>query len=73
MTTAQVIYEQYKVLPKRVKKELTALIIQEQEELYDDISLPAIKRAAENVKLLKAGKLKTRDIGELFKELEDES
>jgi hypothetical protein len=73
MTTAQVIYEQYKVLPKRVKKELTALIIQEQEEVYDDISLPAIKQAVENVKLLRTGNLKTRDISELLKELKDEA
>lgn len=29
MSTAQIIYEQYKVLPKRVREELKALIVNE--------------------------------------------
>jgi hypothetical protein len=57
-------------LPKRVKKELTALILQEQ--VYDDISLPAIQRAVADVKLLRAGKLKATDAREFLAELEKE-
>jgi hypothetical protein len=72
MTTAQIIYEQYKVLPKRVKKELTALILQEQEEVFDDISLPAIKQAVADVKLLRAGKLQATDARDFLAELEKE-
>lgn len=33
MSTAQIIYEQYKVLPKRVQKELKALIISDNEKV----------------------------------------
>ena len=34
MSTAQIIYEQYKVLPKRIQKELKALIIKEDNQCF---------------------------------------
>lgn len=72
MSTAQVIFEQYKVLPKDIKEELVALILDEQEEFYDDISLPSIKRTLEDINLLKEGKLKTTDARQFLSELEQE-
>ena len=72
MSTAQVLYQQYKALPKRYQKELKQLIEGDESEVFDDISMPAIMGAIEDVKLIRAGKLKTRPISELFKELRDE-
>ena len=72
MSTAQVLYQQYKALPKRYQKELKQLIEEDESEVFDDISMPAIMGAIEDVKLIRAGKLKTRPISELFKELRDE-
>ena len=52
MNTAQILYEQFKVLPRRVKNELKTLIENEGDE-YVDISLPAFKDAVKQVKLFK--------------------
>lgn len=71
MNTAQILYEQFKVLPRRVKNELKTLIENEGDE-YVDISLPAFKDAVKQVKLFKEGKIEARPISELLKELENE-
>lgn len=71
MNTAQILFEQYKVLPKKIKKQLKTLIEEEETE-YVDISLPAFKDAVRQVKLLKQGKLKTTDAREFLKDLEAE-
>lgn len=73
MSTAQILYDQYKVLPKKLRKELKQLINNgDEDEVFDDISMNAIKGALEDVKLLRVGKLKTRPIADLLKELADE-
>lgn len=83
MTTAQVLYEQYKVLPPRIRKELRKLIVIESEpvaEQEDDdengdtirISLKALKESIRDVKLLKAGKLKTTSFDDFLAELKHE-
>lgn len=84
MTTAQVLFEQYKVLPKRIQRELKEMIIQEEkptlaEEDDDDengdtirISIKALKDSIREVKKLKAGKQKGRPIEELLAELQRE-
>lgn len=68
MSTAQILFEQYKVLPKKIRKQLRTLIEEEENE-YVDISLPHFKEAVKQVKLLKQGKLKTTDAREFLKEL----
>jgi hypothetical protein len=72
MNTAKILYEQYKILPKKIKAELKALIDSENEEMIE-ISLPAFKEAVRDVKRLKEGKLKTKDAREFLKELENEA
>ncbi len=72
ITTAQIIYKQYQVLPKKVKKELVELILKENDEIYDDISLPAIKAGLKEIKLLKQGKAKTTNAREFLAEFEKE-
>lgn len=42
MSTAQILYEQHKVLPKKVKAELKALMNKEDEDVLTDILLSAI-------------------------------
>lgn len=84
MTTAQDFYQQYKELPPRVRQELKKMIVKEapfiDEDEDDDeensdtirISLKALKESIEQVKLFKAGKIKSRPISELLAELDNE-
>ena len=72
MSTAQILYEQYKVLPKKVKAELKALINREEEEVMTDISLPAIHRGLDFIKKLKEGKVKTTNARQFLAELKEE-
>ena len=88
MTTAQVLYEQYKVLPKRIQRELKEMIVletakpapvPEDDDDEDDengdtirISMKALKESIREVKLLKAGKQKTTSWNDFLKELKDE-
>ncbi len=70
MSTAQIIYEQYKVLPKRVRQELKSLIIEEDEE--QDMPLMAqIEQGLKEVKLIREGKLPTRTFADLKREMGD--
>lgn len=71
MSTAQILFEQYKVLPKKIKKQLRTLIEEEEKE-YVEISLPHFKDAVKQIKLLKEGKLEISDAREFLKELEEE-
>jgi len=67
MTTAQIIYEQYKVLPKRVQKELKALIVKENEEEAPSLSLmEEIEESLKQVKLIRDGKLPRKNARDLF-------
>ena len=58
MSTVQVLYQQYKALPKRLQKELKQLIVEDENELIE-INLSEFKKAVKQVKLLREGKLKT--------------
>ena len=71
MSTAQVLYQQYKALPERLQKELKQLIVKDENELIE-INLSEFKKAVKQVKLLREGKIQARPISELFKELENE-
>ncbi|MCP1382591.1 endonuclease Q family protein [Runella salmonicolor] len=70
MSTAQILYKQYKALPKRLQNELKQLINAEEEELVE-INLPEFKKAVKQVKLLREGKIQARPVSELIKELEN--
>ncbi|UTA69023.1 MULTISPECIES: hypothetical protein [Emticicia] len=70
MSTAEILYEQYKVLPIKVQKELKALIIADSEETVS-VAIKSLKKGLKEVKLLREGKIKARPISELFKELEN--
>ena len=87
MTTAQVLFEQYKTLPDDGKQHLRNLILADKlgvtllpdtEEGDDDsgdtirISLEALHSSIEQVKLLKAGKLQTQPAREMLAELRAE-
>ena len=85
MTTAQVLFEQYKVLPQRIRRELKQMIDeaekpapkQEEDEDDDDtgdtirISMKALKDSIREVKKLKAGKQKVTSWDDFLKELND--
>ncbi len=70
MSIAEILYEQYKVLPKKVQNELKALINTD-DEVTVSVSVKALKNAVKDVKQLKKGKIQARPITELFKELEN--
>lgn len=84
MTTAQVLFQQYQVLPKRIRQELKQLIDEAEKPPVDDdedddengdtirISMKALRDSIREVKLLKAGKQKGRPIEELLAELKRE-
>ena len=60
MSTAQIIYEQYKVLPKSVREELKALIINEENQEQPLTLMQEIEEGLKEVKLMKEGKIPTR-------------
>jgi hypothetical protein len=71
MSTAQIIYEQYKVLPKKLQNELKSLIISENEEE----TVPLIEQVAKGlreVKLIREGKFPRKTFQELKDELANE-
>ena len=67
MSTAQIIYEQYKVLPKKVQNELKSLINSENEE--ENVRLiEQIAQGLREVKLIREGKLKALTLADVFDE-----
>ena len=60
MTTAQIIYEQYKVLPKRVRQELKSLITSEVGVKKPLWLMGEIEESLKQVKLIQEGKLPRR-------------
>lgn len=69
MSTAQIIYEQYKVLPKRVRQELKSLIVSE-EKVEKPLSLmEEIEESMKQVKLMQEGKMPRRTFADLKKEM----
>ena len=71
MSTAQVLYQQYKALPKRYQKELKQLIEEDESEVIQ-INLPEFKKAVRQVKLFREGKVKTTPAREFLAELKKE-
>lgn len=69
MSTAQIIYEQYKVLPKRVREELKALIVNEDNQEQPLTLMQEIEEGLKEVKLMKEGKIPTRTFADLKKEI----
>jgi hypothetical protein len=67
MSTAQIIYEQYKVLPKRVREELKALIVNEENQ--ELTLMQEIEEGLKEVKLMKEGKIPTRTFADLKNEI----
>lgn len=65
MTTAQVLFQQYQVLPKRIRQELKELIIEAEKPSVDEddndngdtirISMKALKESIREVKATKSG------------------
>jgi hypothetical protein len=68
MSTAQIIYEQYKVLPKKVKNELIELINKDNDE-YVQVCLPELIEGLIELKSVLHGKASARPVSELLKEL----
>lgn len=71
MSTAQIIYEQYKVLPKRVREELKALIVNEETQEQPLTLMQEIEESLKQVKLMKEGKIPKRTFADLKKEIQD--
>lgn len=69
MSTAQVIYEQYKILPKRIKEELKSLIISENDQPLS--LMQEIEEGLKEVKLMREGKVPTRTFSDLKRSLSD--
>ncbi len=72
MTTAQIIYEQYKVLPKRVRQEVKKLIIEEEEAEKPVSLMEEIEEGLKQVKLIREGKLPRRTFADLKREMRNE-
>lgn len=66
MSTAQIIYEQYKVLPKRVREELKALIINEDSQDQPLTLMQEIEESLKQVKLIKEGKMPKKNMRDLL-------
>lgn len=66
MSTAQIIYEQYKVLPKRVREELKALIINEDSQDQPLTLMQEIEESLKQVKLMKEGKMPKKNMRDLL-------
>lgn len=65
MSTAQIIYEQYKILPKKVQKELKQLI---DEDTNRTPLLSQIEKGLQEVKLIRNGKSKALTLNDVFDE-----
>lgn len=58
MSTAQIIFEQYQILPKRVKKELFDMISQENDE-YIQVNMSSLVEGLKGLKSVREGKIKS--------------
>jgi hypothetical protein len=72
MSTAQILFEQYKVLPPRIQREMKTLI--DQEAAGEKVPLrEQIREGMREVRLVKEGKLKAQTLGDLLKEIDNEA
>ena len=74
MSTAQIIFEQYQILPKRVKKELFGMISKEYDE-FVQVNVLSLIEGLKELKSVRQGKIKSTPAREFLLELEqsDES
>lgn len=71
MNTVQILFEQYKVLPPRVRRELKELINQKEEE--EKVPLrEQIREGLKEVRLIQEGKLQAKSADEFLEELRKE-
>lgn len=66
MSTAQIIYEQYKVLPKRVRQELKLLIVSEEETEKPLSLMEEIEESMKQVKLIRDGKMLKKNMRDVL-------
>ncbi len=59
MRTAQILFEQYKVLPPRIRRELKALIDEDEREEKVPL-IEQIREGMQEIRLIKQGKVKTK-------------
>ena len=72
MNTAQIIYEQYKVLPRRVREELKALIVNE-ESIPEPLTLmEEIEGGLREAKAIREGRLPAQTFEDLKNETRNE-
>ncbi len=69
MNTARIIYEQYKVLPKRVREELKALIISEDEPEVANSLMTEIEQGLEEVLAMKEGRIPVRTFEDIKRDM----
>ena len=69
MTTAQIIYEQYKILPTPIRQKLKSLINSEEETETPFSLLADIEQGLAEVKLIQAGKLPRRTFADLKRDM----
>ena len=86
MTTAQILFEQYKVLPKCIQQQFKQLIVQADQpaarppavdaegdtDTHISISMEALHASIEQVKLLKEGKITSQPAREVLAEMRQE-
>jgi hypothetical protein len=66
MTTAQIIYEQYKVLPKRVQRELKQLIIKDEQAEKPMSLMEELEESLKQVKEMREGTRPKKTLDDLF-------
>lgn len=66
MNTAQILYQQYQVLPKQIRKELKALIDNDEEI---EIPLKAVEQGLKEVKLIQQGILPKRTFADIKRDI----
>jgi len=69
MNTARIIYEQYKVLPKRVREELKALIVSEDEPEVANSLMAEIEQGLEEVLAMKEGRIPVRTFEDIKRDM----
>ena len=68
MSTVQILFKQYKVLPPRIQRELKSLIDQKRADVK-----VSLREGTREVRLVKEGKLEAQTLGDLLKEIDSEA
>jgi hypothetical protein len=67
MSTAQILFEQYKVLPPRIRRELKELIDEEEVDKKTPL-LEQIREGMQEIRLIRQGKVKPKPAREFLAE-----